>query len=83
MEGVGGTMKAHLLLRRPSKRTIQSSITGGGLVRRTSDVDRQTGGGAAARLKQMTQLKEMHLKSLTQEELRVRARKVVSGQSDH
>lgn len=70
MEGVGGTMKAHLLLRRPSKRTIQSSITGGGLVRRTSDVDRQTGGGAAARLKQMTQLKEMHLKSLTQEELR-------------
>ena len=80
MESVGATTKATMLLRRPTKQgsvkgfgmarrqSSIGSITGGGLSRRPSDIDRQAG-GAPDRLKEMTQLKEMHLKSLTATEL--------------
>ena len=75
MQDIGTVLKAHLLLRRPTRRkdlgqSMQSPTPGRALGRRLSQINRQAGGGAPALLKQMTMLKVMHLKSLTSTELK-------------
>ena len=75
MQGIDTVLKAHMLLRRPTRdkdlgQSVKSPTPGRTLGRRASDIKRQALGGAPALLNQMTELKVMYLKSLTSTELK-------------
>ena len=75
LQGIDTVLKAHMLLRRPTRdkdlgQSVKSPTPGRTLGRRASDIKRQALGGAPALLNQMTELKVMYLKSLTSAELK-------------